>query len=115
MQTTISVTTMAMLPWTVSSTTKTQGHDVVVQARVMVQRGHLASAVAKMWRRSISIGHLDLWKENGVSIVANKVNGVRAALVVDAAHAQGAVSTTMPTCCASLIAPSDAVNRLGPG
>ena len=35
----------------------------------------------------------------GVS-VNNKVNGVRAALVVDAAHAQGHVNTTMPMCCA---------------
>ena len=73
---------------------KTQGHDVVVQGACdgaacdyPVRSLAVAQDVAE--GRS-ELGILICGSGIGVSIAANKVNGVRAALVVDAAHAQGA-------------------------
>lgn len=72
----------------------TQGHDVVVQGACdgeacdyPVRSLAVAQDVAD--GRS-ELGILICGSGIGVSIAANKVNGVRAALVVDAAHAQGA-------------------------
>ena len=72
----------------------TLGHDVVVQGACdggacdyPVRSLAVAQDVAE--GRS-GLGVLICGSGIGVSIAANKVNGVRAALVVDAAHAQGA-------------------------
>ena len=46
-------------------------------------------------------GILFCWTGTGVSIAANKVAGVRAALCVDAETARGRVCGTTPTCSAS--------------
>ena len=72
----------------------TQGHDVVVQGACDGQAcdypvRSLAVAQDVADGRS-ELGILICGSGIGVSIAANKVNGVRAALVVDAAHAQGA-------------------------